>query len=147
MQSLRIDTGIKRIPIERDGETVGFLEFDPESVVFAERFYQLLRNFQAKQAEYQTRSKVLDENKEKDEHGLPVNLGDGIAFVREVCEYMRGQIDLLFGEGTSQKLFGDTLKLEVFDQFFNGIAPMIETARAEKVTRYANEKFAGRVME
>jgi hypothetical protein len=146
MDSIRIETGVKRIAINDDPTRV--IEFNPSDVLFAERFYALMQEFEAKQVEYERRSQELDARKdEKDDHGLPANLGDGLAFLREVCEFMRAKIDGLFGAGTSQKAFGDALELEVFEQFFSGITPFIQRARDEKVRRYLNQQNAGRVME
>ncbi len=124
-----------------------FIEFSPGDVGFAERFYAVYRDFEAKQAEYERKSKELDSHmSELDANGLPANLPEGLAFLREACEYLRGRIDYLFGEGTSQKLFGDVLSLELIGQFFDGITPFVQAARSEKLAAYANRQMAGRVM-
>lgn len=146
-EALKITTSKKRIPIERDGEAVGVLVFDPSDIIFAERFYKLLGDFQEKQTQYQARAKELDAIQGTDENGAPANLEGGIALIREICEYMRGEIDNLFGAGTSAMVFGDSMVLETFSQFFEGVTPMIQSVREEKVTRYLNQKHAGRVME
>ena len=146
MDSIRIDTGVKRIAINDDPTRV--ITFNPNDVAFAERFYSLIREFEDKQVEYETRSKELDAHKDElDEHGLPVNVGEGLAFLREVCEFMCGRIDHLFGPGTSRIAFGDALTLEMFEQFFTGITPFIQSAREEKILRYTNQKQSGRVMK
>jgi hypothetical protein len=144
MDSLRIDTGIKRVMINDDPSRV--IEFSPEDVAFAEKFYSLIHAFETKQSEYDRRSKAIDENKAVDASGLPANVSDGLALLREVCEFMRGEIDGLFGAGTSQKAFGDARTLDMFVQFFDGITPFIKTARDEKVRRYLNDQNSGRVM-
>jgi hypothetical protein len=146
MDSIRIETGVKRIAINDDPTRV--IEFNPSDVLFAERFYALMQEFEAKQGEYARRADELDVHSlERDEHDLPLNLGEGLAFLREVCEFMRGRIDALFGPGTSQKAFGDTLALEVFEQFFVGITPFFQRARDEKTARYLSAKNSGRVMK
>ena len=145
MDSLRIDTGVKRIAINDDPSRV--IEFNPNDLLFAEKFYALVGEFGQKQKEYQKRSAEIEANKEVDENGVPANTGDGLALMREVCTYMRGKIDYLFGEGTSEKAFGDTMSLYVFEQFFTGVTPFIQSARQDKVARYLNERNAGRVMK
>ena len=135
MDSIRIDSGIKRISINDDPERV--ISFNPSDVTFAERFYRLLGEFESKQAEYEKRAEALDASPtELDEHGLPANAGEKIAFMREVCEFMHERIDYLFGAGTSQKVFEGVLALEPIGQFFDGIVPFIQKSRSEKVAKY-----------
>lgn len=145
MDSIKINTGVKRIAINDDPERV--LEFNPSDVTFAERFYQLLGDFEAKQAEYEKRAEVLDANPEElDARGLPANIGQKLAFMREVCEFMYGKIDYLFGAGASKKIFGEALNLEAVGQFFDGIVPFIQASRSERVAKYA-PKQGKRVMK
>ena len=82
-----------------------------------------------------------------DENGLPVNVAERIAFLREVCEYMRESIDGLFGKGTSQAAFEGSLSLDAFAQFFEGITPFVQGAREAKIKRHLNTKMAGKVMK
>jgi hypothetical protein len=144
MDSLRIDTGVKRIAINDDPNNV--IEFNPSDVTFAERFYGLIKEFEDKLAEFKTRSEAIDANTEVDINEIPVNLQDRLILMREACTFIRVKIDSLFGEGTSQKVFGDTLNLDCFTQFFEGITPFIQTARSEKLAKY-NNKLSGRVMK
>ena len=144
--SVTIDTGVKRVCI--NGDPARVIAFNPADVVFAEKFYALMTEFQAKQIEYERRAKELDEGAQTlDANGLPANMGDGLAFLREVCDYMCQRIDGLFGAGASQAAFGDAMTLDMFAQFFAGITPFFESAREEKMVRYLNQKNAGRVME
>ena len=133
MDSIRIDTGVKKILINDGPE---FIEFNPNDVSFAEKFYSLISEFEAKMVEYQARSDEIDANKEVDAHDIPVNFGALITLMRDVCEFVRERIDHLFGAGTSQKCFGDALNLNMFEQFFDGITPFIQRARTEKVNKY-----------
>lgn len=88
--------------------------------------------------DYQERANILESNKKKDENGLPVNLLDQIKLQRELSDYFREKIDVTFGEGTSQTAFGETRNLDVCKQFFNGILPFFQTARAEKIAQYTS---------
>jgi hypothetical protein len=136
-----IDTGVKRIMIN-DGPA--YVEFNPTDVLFAERFYKLLADFKIKIDEYKARADELDRENIGDISGLPSNLPEGLAMMHEICDYMRGQIDYLFGAGTSQKAFGDVYNLSVFDQFFRGLGPFIQTARADKIAQYVRPVVVGR---
>ena len=134
MDSIRIDTGLKKILINDGPE---YIEFNPGDVAFAERFENLISEFEAKLAEYQARSDELEADKGLDAHGIPVNFNARIALMREVCEFIREKIDHIFGSGSSQKLFGDAMSLDMFTQFFSGITPFIQRDREAKVNKYS----------
>ena len=134
MDSIKIDAGVKRILIN-DGPA--YIEFNPSDINFAERFYELVKDFQAKKTEYQRRSEEIDANIADDSDGIPANLPDGLALMREACEFVRERIDRLFGKGTCQKSFGDALSLDMFMQFFDGVSPYIQRARTDKASKYA----------
>ena len=69
-----------------------------------------------------------------------MNTQETLDFVVEVCNFLREQIDKVFGAGTSQTVFGETQSLEMFEQFFTGITPFIKSSRTEKVTKYTRKK-------
>lgn len=133
MESLRIDTGVIRLQIN-DGP--GYIEFNPASVQFAQRFYALIGDFESKLEEYETRSAAIEANTETDKNGLPVNMPERLALLEETCNYIRAKIDDIFGAGTSQTAFGDDLNLDVFEQFLVGITPFVQRARSKKVEKY-----------
>ena len=126
MQSLKIDLGTVKLAVNDDPEKV--IEFNPTDVGMAERFYELISEFNVKKEEYQKKSFELD----------PENVEGGLSLLHEICEYMRGKIDYVFGDGTSQKAFGNAMVLDMFEQFFAGITPYIQKARSEKVKQYTN---------
>ncbi|MBG0770318.1 MAG: hypothetical protein H0S82_01340, partial [Anaerolineaceae bacterium] len=125
-----------RLAIDDDPERV--ISFVPDDVLFAERFYGLLDSIKVKEAEYRERAALLSENKTVDEFGIPETAPAGIALLREVCDFMRDEIDTVFGEGTSQKVFGEYRSLSMIEQFFKGITPYIQTARKEKTRQYTD---------
>lgn len=148
VDSIKIDSGVKRIAINEDPERV--LEINPGDVAFAERFYDLIQDFEAKQADYEKRAEQIDAVQEVNENGVPENIQERLGFLREICTYMREKIDYLFGDGTSQKIFGDALSLEMIGQFFQGLTPFVEQARAEKLAMYRSKpvgKKGRRVMK
>ena len=142
MDSLNISTGEKRIPIVRDGVPAGEVVFNPSDVLFAEKFYRLLGEFQEKFTQYQIRSRELEKDTRTNGLGddIPANLGERIALVKEACEYVYQQIDTLFGENTSQIVFGGALSLDAIQQFFSGVTPFIQEARIEKIKKYTNKR-------
>jgi hypothetical protein len=134
--SIRIDSGEKRVAINDDPARV--IVFNPSSVLFVERFYQLNSELQVKLEEYQQRSAELEQDPALDGNGMPANTGKRLELLREACEYIRGRIDELFGAGTSQTAFGDALSPEMFLQFLEGIAPFIRTERTAKIQKYVS---------
>lgn len=134
MDSLQINTGIKRIAINDDENRV--IEFNPEDIIFVEKFYGLIKEFEKKEVEFRKRSDEIGAITELDEYGIPVNTAESIQLVMDLCKYLRAQIDKVFGKDTSQKVFGDTMTLNMFEQFFTGIMPFVQSARKEKVSQY-----------
>ena len=141
MDGIKVDVGIKRLAINDDPERIG--EFNPTDILFVERFYEVYREFDSKQAEYLERSAALDaQSGEVNENGIPVNMQAGLDFVKDVCNFMREKLDYLFGEGTSQMVFGDVQSVDMIGQFLEGITPYIQKARTEKIKKYTNTKTA-----
>lgn len=134
MPNINIDDGVVRLTVNNDPNRV--ITFNPADVGFANRFYGLIEEFIAKQQEYHGRALALDKQNGKDKYGLPRNGKAGFALLLEICEYMRGVIDEVFGAGTSQAAFGNANTLTMFEQFFNGVTPFIEAARAPKLAKY-----------
>jgi hypothetical protein len=131
--SIRIDAGIKRILIN-DGPD--FIEFNPEDVLFVEKFYKVIGDFQAKLKEYQERAKEIDFSASKTQDELPDNLDEQLEFIKDVCKFTHERIDYLFGEGTSEKLFHGAESLSMIEQFFEGLIPFIKQKREQRLAKY-----------
>lgn len=122
MESLSIDVGEIRLAINNDPERV--ITFNPADAAFAERFYKVVDEFQAKSIQYQRQA---DETLTDEQ---------AIALLKDTCVYVRDRIDYVFGADTSQKAFGDALVLDMFSQFFEGITPYIQKTRTAKLKQY-----------
>lgn len=136
MQSLQIDTGEIRLAINDDPNRVIVLR--PNDAIFAEKFYKMLGNFQTKFTEYQSKAVAVESKTEADDNDIPLNTGERIELLKEVCQYAHGQIDELMGAGTAQIIFGDSLNIDAVVQFFEGIRPYMQKVRAEKVAKYSS---------
>jgi len=134
--SLKIDAGIQSILIN-DGPFV--LRFNPTDVLFVERFYKMVGAFEAKMKAYEEVATEIDADKSVAEDGLPANLPKRLEFLTNICQFAHGEIDMLFGEGTSQGLFGGMQSLDMIEQFFTGLAPLIRTTRDAKVGKYTGK--------
>ena len=135
MQSIKINTGLIRLEVDRDGEK-SEITFNPNDINFVEGVYTLMSDLDAKQKEYNTRIAELESNDETDNNGIPLNIKERMVLVKELCLDLEKQIDMVFGTGTSEKAFGNALCFEMFEQFFEGITPYIQKARKEKLSKY-----------
>lgn len=133
---MEFKTGKVTIPVIRDGETAGNVTFNPKSAEFTDAFYSLARAFEGKLKDFETRAKALDADQGVSLLGLPNNGKEGTQFILEVCKFMRGELDKVFGAGTSDMVFGDYNSLDMFGQFFEEIVPYINEARKGIVNKY-----------
>lgn len=124
-ETIEISTGVKRIEIIRDGKPAGEIVFNPSDVIFAEKFYQLIGEFETKSVSFTRRAEEV-----KDDPQAQIKL------LGETCAFFKDRIDYLFGAGTSAVAFGDANALDMFSQFFDGLTPFIRGARAQKITQY-----------
>lgn len=135
MPNININDGTIRLTINDDPSRV--ISFNPADVGFATRFYELIEEFDTKRQEYHGRALALDKQSDVlEKNGLPVNGKKGLELLSEMCEYLRGSIDRVFGDGTSKAAFGDANTLTMFEQFFDGISPFIVAARQSKTEKY-----------
>lgn len=140
MPSLTMDTGEIRLAVNEDAQRV--ICFNPADVGFVRRFYALLTTLEAKEKEYQERLQELAADESQDAHGLPRSLAAQLQLLEEICAFLREQIDLVFGAGTSETVFGQTNTLNMFEQFFLGITPYVQQAREPKLAKYLPDKQA-----
>lgn len=141
MDNIQINTGEKRVTINNNPNKV--IVFNPTDILFAERFYALLGDMQKTLKDYREKGVAL-QKAAKDEDGIPVNIQQHINLQHELCDYLRDKTDKVFGDGTSQNIFGDVRNLDVYKQFFDGILPFFQQARADRVAMYTTETSAKR---
>lgn len=116
------------------------LEFDPSDILFVERWYRLLKEFSQKRKAVTEQYKALKADKKKDEDGLNANTQKYIDLTKELCQFQRAEIDRLFGEGTSQGVFGDVLSMQMLQSFFQVVTPYVAAAREKKLEPYSGPK-------
>lgn len=134
MESIRYNDSMIRLMVNDDPDRV--IAFDPEDVGFVNRYFELVDFIEKKQEEYLKAAAEIDKlegNKER----------QGFKLFQTMCEDIKGQIDYVFGEGTSQTVFGNSIRLDMFTQFLNGIVPYIQKARADKMKPYLEQTTKG----
>lgn len=137
MESIRIDSGL-RIAINDDPARV--ITFDPNDLVFIEKFYRLYGELLRMRDEYQERALQITQDMEKDENGIPTDTEPMFALANETFEKLREQIDNVFGEDTSQTAFGDRSNWNAFVQFFEGVIQYIAPEREAAMADYLPPK-------
>lgn len=136
MDTLKIGSGAVRLKIVRDG-VEGVISFNPLDVGFMERAYKLMEDAEGKEKEYH--DKLLAAEKTG-------GIKEKIAVVKEYCIYMREQVDYCFGQGTSDTVFGDSLDVDMFADFLEGVAPYIRKAQGARIKKYLPDE-QGAVMQ
>ena len=122
---MKLELNEKRVEleVERGGERVGTVSFSPEDVGFASRYYAMMEGLSEREKAFQE----------------PENPGERLRQAENLCLWLRAELDVLFGEGTSQTLFGDSLNLNLLRQFFEGLAPAVRQARETCMAEYLEE--------
>lgn len=144
-QSININTG--EITVLINGDESRAIVFNPNDLSFLESFCDLLEDFEKKEKEFKNKELALNANKDVDSRGIPQNIKGKIALNREICLYMREKIDTVFGAGASDTAFGEANTVDMFVQFFDGIAHFIKSARSERTAKYLNRASQEDAME
>jgi hypothetical protein len=126
MDVLRIDTGVKKIQIN-DGPD--FIEFNPTEVNWGRRYEKMREEVKMRMDDMSARITVIEQSENPAIEEIS-ELRD------EVCLFIREKIDILFGSGTSQKVFGDSMSEYAIASFLEGITPFIQAGRETLVTKY-----------
>jgi hypothetical protein len=138
MNSIKIKSSSNVIKLLINNDKNKVIEFDPDDSSFANRYYTMIANFDQKKDEFIKKAAEIDKIDEVNSFGISVKSIEENKLVVEMFGYMCEQIDYVFGEGTSEKAFGNTVKLELIDQFLNGIAEYVINARNSKMKKYLN---------
>jgi hypothetical protein len=126
MESIRVNSGVKVIEVNDKGETIS-LPLSDDS--FIKGFFGLLNETKDKAAA------ISEKN------------GDVLETLDAVVEFdkdVRDKIDVLMGENTCKKVFGDVLpSSDQFLDFFAQLRPIVEShveKRAENMNKYSAER-------
>lgn len=127
--TLAMDSGAVRLPVVRDGRPVGTLVLPVDDTAFLGRFYALLPRLEQQRADLTAALSDAD-------------AAVSLAALNAACETLRGEIDTVFGAGTSALVFGETCSLGMVQQFFAGVGEALRAARAPKLAAYTEADSA-----
>ncbi|NLS85352.1 MAG: hypothetical protein GXZ14_07110 [Ruminococcaceae bacterium] len=122
---LRLDTNAVVMPVVRDGERVGEIVMHPDDTVFLGKFYALLPKLEAQR---DALSGTLDAD----------DAGKTLGALQKLWESMRADIDEVFGVGTCDTAFGSVCSLALAQQFFEGVAEVLQGEREDKIAKYTS---------
>lgn len=126
-----------RLTINDDPARV--IVFNPNDAGFVERFFAMLDKVEEEEARVNAILEEYARDDTVDSYGIPIPLRKAASLTAELCRFMRGQIDEVFGEGASQKAFGNVNVPEMFSEFFRGVTPYIREARSAALSKYIGE--------
>ena len=141
MDSIRVNTGDKRIEVNDQGEFI-ILRFSDQS--FPNRVFAMIDRVQA-----------VADNAKAEEAALKEQCGgdtDSFTYMKALAEMnekihrsIMAEVDEVFGPETCRKVFGDIVPdLTLFEDFFNQMLPFFETfgkERAEKLKKYSASRM------
>ena len=131
MDKLRVDSGIKNIEVNDNGD---YISIPISDAAFYERFGALMMNFEQKQAEIEQKAAELSE-KHKDKPDDDVDaIVDSIQLYSDLCRYTCDELDKLFGEGCCKKVFAGIKNpgIELIGDFFDQITPLLNQYAKER---------------
>lgn len=120
MEKLRVEkNNIYRIEVNDKGE---YIEFDLLDIELPIKLINASEELEKQKAIHEQKVEELKkENLEPKENMLKQYEID-----KEFCQIMRNVLDNLFGEGASQKIFGDTNRITMFNDFFTQLEPHLD---------------------
>lgn len=131
MDSLRINSGIKNIEVNDNGD---YISIPISDTSFFERFGDMMKNFERKQTEIEQQGKELSE-KHKDKSDDDVDMiVDTIELYSKLCKDVCIELDNLFGEGCCRKVFVgvEIPSVELIGDFFEQITPLLQKYAQER---------------
>lgn len=137
MESIKITDRKIRLMINDDESKI--IAFDPQDVGFVNRYYGLIDFLNTKQAEYISEGAAIDESAGSEQE----KQRNGLKLLEKMCRETKEQFDVVFGTGTMDRIFGDTLRLDMFEELLYGIAPYINKARQKKLDQYTPKTNGG----
>lgn len=131
MDKLRVDSGIKNIEVNDNGD---YISIPISDAAFYERFGALIKNFEHEQVEIEQKAAALsDKHKDKPDDDVDA-IVDRIQLYAELCRYTCDELDKLFGEGCCRKVFVgiQNPSVELIGDFFDHITPLLNQYAKER---------------
>lgn len=141
MAGIRVNTGVKRIEVNDNGDYITLSLNDND---FLDRFFGLYENIQRMADDYTGKESAIREKyKGAEEAGRDSILKETFSLYAQAGKDMKQEVDGLFGEGTCKKVFGDTTPtFDLYLDFFEQLAPFLQEFAREKTQRMSKYSAA-----
>lgn len=135
MDKLRLDSGLKKIEVNDNGD---YITVNLSDGAFFDKFNNFLNWFYNKQDDVE---KKCDELKakypEQEEESVDMHIhmfGDSAKLYRELCDEVCVELDKLFGERCCQKVFPgvESPGFELIIDFIDNITPLLQKYAVER---------------
>lgn len=140
MDKLRVDSGIKNIEVNDNGD---YISIPISDTTFYERFGNILKYFDSKQADIEQQAKELaDKHQGKADNDTEV-IVDTVKMYSELCKEVCSELDKLFGDGCCRKVFVgvESPSIELIGDFFEQITPLLQKYADERNAKF-NMKYS-----
>lgn len=139
MAGIRVNTGVKRIEVNDNGD---FITMSLNDNDFLSRFFSLYENVQKMAEESSAREREIQEQYKGSEDKLGLAKASYDLYT-QCGKDMMGEVDALFGDGTCNKVFGDiTPTFDLYIEFFEQLTPYLQEFAREKIQRMSKYSAA-----
>ena len=141
MEKLKINSGLKKIEVNDNGE---YITVNLSDNTFFENFNNLMDWMDAKQVYIDEKEKVLQE-KYADQNPGEINIKiitETAALYKEVCDEASAKLDGMFGYGCMKKVYPDVESpgFDLIIEFLDEVTPLLKKFAAER-KQYINTKY------
>jgi hypothetical protein len=141
--TIQLDTGIKKVKIQVVNGVDYDLIFNPNDTLMISQLHDLYFKMVEKSKEIEKLQETFGEP-ELDENGVPLDINPVIQETNDFNQLVKDRIDVIFGKGTSQAIYGKTMfysgMLHVYTDLISGLLSFAEPIRAQKVARHVVTK-------
>lgn len=131
MEQLRVKNKSRyEIQVNDNGDTI-YLDINDTRLLG--KLLNMIKDVEEKQKEFEDRIEEIMSREDKPVEGfenvsVPVtqNFVDYVKLTDDFCELCRGYVDDIFGKGASMKIFGESNRIDMFDEFIEELTPHLE---------------------
>ena len=137
VDSIQVDTGVRKITVNDDGETIS-LNFADQS--FPVRFFAMVDEFQSQQEIFQQEEDALVKECKENQLSEYEQMRKIAAFNLKIHEFFKDRIEGLFGADTCRKVFGDIVpSVDMYMDFISQLAPFFQKYGKERQKKLAQK--------
>lgn len=143
MDKLRVDSGVKKIEVNDNGE---YICIPIRDTSFYQRFAEIIKKFENKQEDVDRRYAELEEkHKNKPEDDIDA-ISDSINLYSDLCKEICDDLDGLFGDGCCQKVFLGIKNpgIDLIWDFLDQITPLLNQYIGEQNQKISFKYNRGR---